>query len=150
MEKTDQYPREYATIRCHEGGYGGRGALYSYPQCVGILPRTEQGEGGLSGISTSVGESAGWTRGNIQLGKKWRKRRRNRREARELRADARARSRAEKLIVGKFNVCTLAFDGKTSQATTVTSVPGVSCDVRSPRDWTRRAEYLYGHGIYRF
>ena len=44
--------------------------------------------------------------------KKRRKHRRNRRAARKLRVEAKARSRAEELVVGTFNVRTLAVNGK--------------------------------------
>ena len=44
--------------------------------------------------------------------KKRRKHRRNRRAARKLRVEAKARSRAGELVVGTFNVRTLAFNGK--------------------------------------
>ena len=44
--------------------------------------------------------------------RKKRRHRRNRRAARELRVEAKARSRAGELVVGTFNVRTLAFNGK--------------------------------------
>ena len=44
--------------------------------------------------------------------KKSRKHRRNRRAARKLRVETKARSRAEELVVGIFDVRTLAFNGK--------------------------------------
>ena len=44
--------------------------------------------------------------------KKRRRHRRNRRAARKLRVEAKARSRAGELVVGTFNVRTLAFNGK--------------------------------------
>ena len=44
--------------------------------------------------------------------KKMRKHRRNRRAARKLRVEAKPRSRAGEVVVGTFNVRTLAFNGK--------------------------------------
>ena len=44
--------------------------------------------------------------------KKIRKHRRNRRAARKLRVEAKPRSRAGEVVVGTFNVRTLAFNGK--------------------------------------
>lgn len=83
-----------------------------YPQHVGILARTGPGEGGRGRRKHTAREKRKVEGGNMQLGKKRRRRRRNRREAQKLRADVRAGPRAEELVVGTFNVCTLAFDGK--------------------------------------
>ena len=99
-------------IRRHLGGDGRRGAL-------GLLPpaRWNLGTNRAGQKNTERKKPTAWEKRRVEekkytARKKRRQGRRGRREARKLRSGARARFRAGELVVGTFNVRTLAFNGK--------------------------------------
>ena len=84
----------------------------------GLLPpsRWHLGKNRAGRRETERGKHSDWQKRRVEGRKsdarKKRRRRTIRRDAQKLKTDARARSRAGELVVGTFNVRTLAFKGK--------------------------------------
>ena len=82
------------------------------PLHVGMQARIGQGEERQRGGDTLIGKNGGKKGENRTLGRRGGDVCRTvRRAAQKLRTDARARSRAGELVVGTFNIRTLAFKG---------------------------------------
>ena len=99
--------------RCpEEVGDGRRGELGLLPPARWNLGKNRDGQRRMERRKhTTVCEKRRTVQKKYAARKK-RRHRRNRRAARELRVEAKARSRAGELVVGTFNVRTLAFNGK--------------------------------------
>ena len=83
--------------------------------------------------------------------KKRRRHRRNRRAARKLRVEAKARSRAGELVVGTFNVRTLASNGKNGIGHSVVILKvfqEIGCDVIGLQEIRRDGQSMFAEAGY--